>query len=90
MSLGPCRDPKFKRLTILFLAEAAVQGVNLVCYILPNLYLLCNPSGFYSPLINWCGWLRWTCWNTVSNHPLQAYVYTHAQPTRNLNMCQAS
>lgn len=43
------------------------RGINLVCYIIPNVYLLHNPSHFYSVVVNWCGWVRWTCWNTVSS-----------------------
>ena len=63
---GECRLPKRKRHTILFLAETALQGVNLVCYIAPNIYLLFNPFAFYSRVVSWCGWVRWTCWNSVS------------------------
>ncbi|DBA92558.1 TPA: hypothetical protein ACH3X1_002782 [Trebouxia sp. C0004] len=47
------------------MVEAAVQGINLVCYIIPNVYLLRDPSHFYSMVLNWCGWVRWTCWNTL-------------------------
>ncbi|KAL0038251.1 hypothetical protein WJX79_010181 [Trebouxia sp. C0005] len=68
--LKACRQHKVwsharKRVTILFMVEAAVQGINLVCYIIPNVYLLHNPSHFYSVVVNWCGWVRWTCWNTL-------------------------
>lgn len=65
--LCSCRAAARKRLTFLFMVEAAVQGINLVCYIIPNIYLLRNPSHFYSIVVNWCGWIRWTCWNTVSS-----------------------
>ena len=60
------------------MVEAAVQGINLVCYIIPNVYLLCNPSHFYSIVVNWCGWVRWTYWNTVSSihHVICMNVYS--------------
>lgn len=67
---GECRLPKRKRHTVLFLTETALQGVNLVCYMAPNIYLLCKPFAFYSRVVSWCGWVRWTCWNTVSLHGL--------------------
>lgn len=64
-----CRTPRSKRLTCLFLIETALQAVNLVFYISPNVYALCKPFGFfYSAFISWCRWARWTCWNTVCHH----------------------
>jgi len=63
---GEYRLPKRKRHTVLFLTETALQGINLLCYIAPNIYLLCKPFAFYSTVVCCCGWARWTCWNTVS------------------------
>lgn len=66
-----CRKPKRKRHTVLFLTETALQGINTLAYIAPNIYVLCAPDHFLSPAIYWCGWVRWTCWNTVSqDHPV--------------------
>ena len=65
-----CRKAKRKRYTDLFLMETAVQWLNLVAYITPNIYLLCNTYAFDSSVVFWCGWVRWTCWNTVSHHIL--------------------
>ena len=61
-----CRTPRRKRNAILFFTEAAVQWLNLIFYILPNAYLLIKPCKWGSPFVFWCGWIRWTCWNTVS------------------------
>ena len=46
--------------------EAAVQWVNLVFYLAPNAYVLSNPCKVQTPFILVCGFVRWTCWNTVS------------------------
>lgn len=59
------RKPRQKRIAILFFTEAAVQCVNLTCYLIPNAYLLRNYCNEQAPLIFYCGWVRWTCWNTV-------------------------
>ena len=61
-----CRKVRRKRNATLFFIEAAVQSVNLVFYILPNIYLLKEPCYFFGRVVFWCGWGRWTCWNTVS------------------------
>ena len=61
-----CRRPRQKRNAILFFTEAAVQCLNLTFYLIPNLYLLFRPCHELMPIIFWCGWVRWTCWNTVS------------------------
>ena len=55
-----------KRNAMLFFIEGAVQWLNLVFWVVPNVYLLVNPCYFYGGAIFWCGWARWTCWNTVS------------------------
>ncbi|DBA97089.1 hypothetical protein WJX77_003952 [Trebouxia sp. C0004] len=54
-----------KRNATLFSIEAAVQSVNLVFYIVPNIYLLKEPCYFFGPVVFWCGWVRWTCWNIL-------------------------
>lgn len=61
-----CRKTRRKRNAILFFAEGAVQWLNLVFWVAPNIYLLLNPCRFLGKPILWCGWVRWTCWNTVS------------------------
>ena len=60
------RQARRKRHATLFLTEAAVQLVNLLCYIIPNCSQLQHPCQWNFPLFKWCGWIRWTCWNTVS------------------------
>ena len=60
-----CRKVRRKRNATLFFIEAAVQSVNLVFYIVPNIYILKRPCYFFGHVIFWCGWVRWTCWNTV-------------------------
>ncbi len=69
--MHPCdtalrRKVRRKRNATLFFIEAAVQSVNLVFYIVPNIYLLKEPCYFFGRVVFWCGWVRWTCWNTVS------------------------
>ena len=59
------REHKRKRIATLFAIEASVQWVNLAFYIIPNVYLLLWPCYFYNAFLNWCAWVRWTCWNTV-------------------------
>ncbi len=80
------------------MVEAAVQGINLVCYIIPNIYLLRNPSHFYSIVVNWCGWIRWTCWNTVSSihcvicinaYPISALVASYKSMPRVIAILRA-
>ncbi len=60
------RKPRQKRNAILFFMEAAVQCLNLTFYLIPNTYILCRPCHQLTPLVFWSGWVRWTCWNTVS------------------------
>ncbi|KAA6426189.1 MAG: hypothetical protein FRX49_04041 [Trebouxia sp. A1-2] len=54
-----------KRNATLFFIEAAVQWVNLLFYIVSNAYLLKEPCYFFGRVVFWCGWIRWTCWNTL-------------------------
>ena len=61
------RQAKRWRGTVLFLVELAVQWLNLVFYIMPNVYLLLHRCEFLVEIFKWCGWLSWTCWNTVTN-----------------------
>ena len=61
-----CRSTRRKRNATLFFIEGTVQWLNLVFWVVPNVYLLVNPCYFLGQLIFWCGWARWTCWNTVS------------------------
>ena len=61
------RQAKRWRHTFLFLAELTVQWLNLLFYIMPNVYLLLHRCVFLFDLFKWSGWLSWTCWNTVSN-----------------------
>lgn len=60
-----CRKARRKRHTVLFLVEVMVQWLNLAFYITPNVYLLLHRCLFLFPAFKWCGWLSWTCWNTV-------------------------
>lgn len=61
------RQAKRWRHTLLFLVELAVQWLNLVFYIVPNVYLLLHRCEFLVEIFKWCGWLSWTCWNTVTH-----------------------
>lgn len=63
------RQAKRWRHTLLFLVELAVQWLNLLFYIMPNVYLLLHRCEFFADIFKWCGWLSWTCWNTVSHSP---------------------
>jgi len=60
-----CRNIRRKRNATLFFIEAAVQWVNLIFYTVSNAYLLKEPCYFFGRVVFWCGWIRWTCWNTV-------------------------
>ncbi|KAK9817879.1 hypothetical protein WJX72_003574 [[Myrmecia] bisecta] len=62
------------RLACLCLCELNVQLINLVVYLLPNVYTLAHGCGWYDPLIRACGLIRWTCWNTLF---FIAVVYAH-------------
>ncbi len=59
------REAKRKRLAMLFGLEGAVQWLNLVFYVIPNIWLLFKPCYYFSPVITICAWVRWSCWNTV-------------------------
>ena len=59
------RKPRQKRNAILFFSEAAVQCLNLLFYLLPNIYVLRQPCDQLAAFIFWSGWVRWSCWNTV-------------------------
>ena len=59
------RKTRRKRNATLFFIEGAVQWLNLVFWVTPNMYLVVKPCYFLSHVVFWCGWVRWTCWNTV-------------------------
>ena len=61
------RKTRRKRNATLFFIEGAVQWLNLVFYVIPNIYLVIKPCYWISHVIFWCGWVRWTCWNTVGS-----------------------
>lgn len=62
-----CRTHRRKRNVILFFLEGAVQWVNLVFYLAPNVHLFYSPCQLFAPFTLWAGFVRWTCWNTVGN-----------------------
>ncbi len=64
-----------KRSAILFFIEAAVQRVNLLFYLVPNAYILTNTCLQQAPIVFWSGWVRWTCWNTVSLTTAAQYLF---------------
>ncbi|KAK9818417.1 hypothetical protein WJX72_012370 [[Myrmecia] bisecta] len=49
----------------LCLCELVVQMVNLVFYLVPNVYTLLHACAWYHPIVHVSGLLRWTCWNTL-------------------------
>ena len=61
------RKTRRKRNATLFFIEGAVQWLNLVFWVIPNVYLVVKPCYLLSRVVFWCGWVRWTCWNTVSS-----------------------
>lgn len=64
--LAVFRKTRRKRNATLFFIEGTVQWLNLVFWVAPNIYLLVKPCYYLANVIFWCGWVRWTCWNTVS------------------------
>ncbi|KAK9817768.1 hypothetical protein WJX72_001918 [[Myrmecia] bisecta] len=62
------------KLACLCLFELSVQLVNLVVYLLPNIYTLVHKCGWFDPFVRVCGMLRWTCWNTLF---FIAIIYAH-------------
>ena len=66
-ALDLCRKSRQRKSAILFFTEAAVQSLNLLSYLIPNVYIYTDYCLIQAPLTFWCGWVRWTCWNTVSH-----------------------
>lgn len=60
------RWPRRKRILTLHAVEAMVQLINLVFYLAPNVYVVRNPCDVETTFILVCGFVQWTCWNTVS------------------------
>jgi len=83
------RTPRQKRSAILFFTEAAVQSVNLLFYLVPNAYILTNTCLQQTPLVFWSGWVRWTCWNTVSLSVVAQYLLaaSHVAKARLMSCC---
>ena len=72
------RRPRQKRNATLFFTEAAVQCLNLLFYLLPNIYVLRQPCNQLAPFVFWSGWVRWTCWNLVCLMSPQADAFASA------------
>ena len=53
-----------------------LQLVNSFCYLLPNAYILARQAScvWFSLVIHISGFLRWTCWNSVSATPFYAHA----------------
>ena len=71
------RKTRRKRSAAFLYVEGAVQWLNLVFWVVPNIYLLLKPCYFLGPVVFWCGWVRWTCWNTVTWYQPLADISLH-------------
>ncbi|KAL4431080.1 hypothetical protein ABPG75_006336 [Micractinium tetrahymenae] len=69
-----------RRLATLAGAELALQLFSALFFLAPNAYLLTDECGWFSSLIAWSAFVRWTCWNSTfclylveahSSHPAQ-------------------
>lgn len=58
--------PRRKRMSCLAFIGASIQMFNILNWLLPNAYILVKYPGcsFFDDLIQVCGCLRWTCWNS--------------------------
>ena len=59
------RSRRRARLSSLYFVLLVVQLVNACVYLIPNAYVLGGQCRWYEPIIQWCGVIRWTCWNTA-------------------------
>lgn len=63
--LNERRYYRIKMSATLLAVEATVQWINLVFYLVPNVYVLRYPCHILSPFTFATGFIQWTCWNTV-------------------------
>lgn len=63
---GVCRKHRQKRNVTLIMLEAILQWLNLIFFVLPNAFLVANPCYLIADVWYWFGFVRWTCWNSVS------------------------
>lgn len=47
------------------IAECSLQLVNTIFFLLPNAYILGTNCGWFDHVVQWSGWVRWTCWNSL-------------------------
>ena len=57
-------DRRYKT-TVVLMAETISQIINLIVFILPNAYVLARPCGWRDPIVLWCNFVSFSCWNTL-------------------------
>lgn len=54
------------RANVLVMLELALMIINLIAFLVPNIYLMACPCCVnVNSAIAWSAFVRWTCWNTV-------------------------
>lgn len=66
-SFAQCRKHRQQRNVTLIAIEGFVHWINLIFFILPNVWILYDHCYFITFLKNWCSIAQWTCWNIVSH-----------------------
>ena len=64
--LGVDRKHRQRRNVVLITLEATVQWINLICYVVPNVFVAVDTCYTLTGIPYWFAFARWTCWNTVS------------------------
>ncbi len=60
------RKHRQRRNVFLITLEATVQWMNLICYVVPNVFVAVDTCYTVTSMTYWFTFARWTCWNTVS------------------------
>ncbi|KAK9823190.1 hypothetical protein WJX72_000942 [[Myrmecia] bisecta] len=54
-----------KYIVTLHTMELAAQGVNNLMWVTANAYVYAGKCRWFDPLVHWCAFISWTCWNTI-------------------------
>ncbi|KAK9804297.1 hypothetical protein WJX72_005360 [[Myrmecia] bisecta] len=72
--LGKVWSARRRKASTLLFIELVVQWVNVVCWLVPNIYLLVRRCAWFGTVVPWTALVRWTCWNTIF---LLFFIHAH-------------
>ena len=54
-----------RRFVLMSGAELFIQTINSVFYLVPNVAVMAKDCFWFSPLVIWSSFVRWSCWNCI-------------------------